>query len=226
MSTINFLEWISSIDCKNILFSSSSEAYAGTISHYNEKIPTPEDIPLCIEDVFNPRFSYAGSKIIGELLFVNYSKKYDLRGKIIRFHNIYGPRMGYEHVIPQFCTRILKQENPFKIFGGNQTRAFCFIDDAVQATRDIMEKSDNSIEIFHVGNDQEEISIVELAEKLFTITDFHPKVEILDPPPGSVARRCPSIEKLKNILDYEPKITLDKGLELTFKWYQINFKNN
>lgn len=222
LSVINFLDWVSQTHCKNILFSSSSEAYSGTISHYNEKIPTSEEIPLCIEDVFNPRFSYAGSKIAGELLVINYARKFNLRAKIIRFHNIYGPRMGYEHVIPEFCNRIINREDPFKIFGGNQTRAFCFIDDAIRATRDIMEKSDNLIEIFHVGNDKEEIPIIELTEKLFIITDFHPKVEILDPPPGSVARRCPSIEKLKNILDYEPKITLDKGLELTFKWYQKN----
>jgi len=226
LSTINFLDWVVSTKCKNIMFSSSSETYAGTISHYKEKIPTPEEIPLCIEDIFNPRFSYAGSKIAGELLVINYAKKFELNAKIVRFHNIYGPRMGNEHVIPEFCLKIIRKENPFRIQGGSQTRAFCFVDDAIKAIKSIMEDLPDSIEIFHVGNDLEEISISGLAKKLFDITDFHPEFEILEELPGSVSRRCPSINKLKQTINYEPKVALDKGLKSTFEWYQNNFKNN
>jgi len=224
LSTINFLEWVSNTNCKNIFFSSSSETYAGTISRFHEQIPTPETIPLCIEDIFNPRFSYGGSKIIGELLMVNYSKKFNLTCKIIRYHNIYGPRMGYDHVIPEFCVRILKRENPFKIYGGTQTRAFCHVDDAVKASVMIMENSDTRSEIFHVGDEKGEISIQTLAEKLFTLTNFHPEVEILSPPQGSVERRCPSTLKLKNI-GFVPTTKLEEGLEKTFSWYKSNFKN-
>lgn len=222
LTTLNFLEWVTNTECKSIMFSSSSEAYAGTISRYKEQIPTAEDIPLCIEDIFNPRFSYGGSKIAGELLFVNYAKKFNLRAKIIRFHNIYGPRMGYEHVIPEFCRRILQKENPFKIFGGYPTRAFCYVDDATYAIRTIMEKSDDSIEVFHVGNDLEEISINNLADKLFEVTNYFPEKKIEDPPKGSISRRCPSIKKLRSKLNYEPKISLFDGLKQTFNWYSNN----
>ncbi len=224
LSTINFLEWISNTNCKNIAFSSSSEVYAGTISRYHEQIPTPETVPLCIDDIFNPRFSYGGSKIIGELLMINYTKKFDMTCKIIRYHNIYGPRMGYEHVIPEFCTRILKQEDPFKIYGGNQTRAFCYVDDAVKASVMIMEKSGNQTEIFHVGNEDGEITIQTLADKLFSIVKFHPKVEKLPPPQGSVERRCPLTTKLKN-LGFTPIVKIEEGLEKTFSWYKSNFEN-
>jgi len=224
LSTINFLEWVRNTNCKNIVFSSSSETYAGTISHYNEQIPTPETIPLCIEDIFNPRFSYGGSKIIGELLMINYAKKSNITCKIIRYHNIYGPRMGFEHVIPEFCTRILKQENPFRIYGGNQTRAFCYIDDAVRASVMIMENSGNQTEIFHVGDENGEITIQTLAEKLFSITNFHPNVEKLPPPQGSVERRCPATTKLKT-LGFIPSVKIEEGLEKTFSWYKSNFEN-
>lgn len=220
LSTINFLDWIAKTKCKNIMFSSSSETYAGTISRYKEKIPTSEDIPLCIEDIFNPRFSYGGSKIAGELLFVNYARKFNLRAKIVRFHNIYGPRMGYEHVIPEFCLRIIRREDPFKIIGGTPTRAFCYVDDAVRASQLVMENSDNSIEVYHVGNDLEEISILELSRKLFDITDYHPKEDIMDPPKGSISRRCPSIEKLRSKFGFEPMVNLDDGLRQTFDWYK------
>ncbi len=226
LTTLNFLEWVTKTKCKNVMFSSSSEAYAGTISRYKEKIPTPEDIPLCIEDIFNPRFSYGGSKIAGELLFVNYAKKFQLRAKIVRFHNIYGPRMGYEHVIPEFCSRILRNENPFKIYGGHQTRAFCYVDDAVHAIRSIMEKSDNSIEIFHVGNDLEEISINDLADKMFQVTQYFPKKEIENAPEGSISRRCPSIEKLRSKLNYKPQVLLVEGLKKTFDWYKSVYEKN
>jgi len=226
LTTLNFLEWVASTECKNIMFSSSSETYAGTISRYKEKIPTPEDIPLCIEDIFNPRFSYGGSKIIGELLFVNYARKFNLRTKIIRLHNIYGPRMGYEHVIPEFCRRILQKENPFKIFGGYQTRAFCYVDDAVSVMKSIMEKSGDLIEVFHVGNDLEEISINNLADKLFEIAQYFPKKQIEDAPKGSISRRCPSIEKLRSQLNYKPQIPLLEGLQKTFNWYQSDYDKN
>ena len=226
LAALNFLEWVTKTRCKNVMFSSSSEAYAGTISRYKEKIPTPEDIPLCIENIFNPRFSYGGSKIAGELLFVNYAKKFNLRAKIIRFHNIYGPRMGYEHVIPEFCRRILQKENPFKIFGGNQTRAFCFVDDAVRAVQLIMEKSSGFTEIFHVGNDLEEITINNLATKLFEIANYHPKIDTKEAPQGSISRRCPSIEKIRSQMDFAPKVSLFEGLGRTFSWYKADYEKN
>jgi nucleoside-diphosphate-sugar epimerase len=107
LSSINLLDWYIQTKCKKILFTSSSETYAGTMRTSGFSIPTPENVPLCVDDILNPRWSYGGSKIMGELLFLNYSKMNNFDMSIIRYHNIYGGRMGYDHVIPEF----IKQHN-------------------------------------------------------------------------------------------------------------------
>ena len=92
LSLMNLIEWIRPSNCGKFVFTSSSEAYAGTINKYSgfqESLPTKEDIPLCVDDVFNARFSYGGSKITGELLTINYFRKINIPFSIIRYHNIY-----------------------------------------------------------------------------------------------------------------------------------------
>ena len=137
----NTLEWIKNTDCKKILFTSTSECYAGTIEAFNYKIPTDETVPLSIKDITHPRFTYAVTKMLGESGFINYSKIYGFESTIIRYHNVYGPRMGFKHVIPQVVQRFLKKEEPFKVFGYNQTRSFNYIDDAVLGTIGAMESN-------------------------------------------------------------------------------------
>jgi len=220
LAVINILDWFINSNCKKILFTSSSETYSGTMNKFGVKIPTPETVPLCVEDVKNPRWSYAGSKIVGELFFINYARIHGFDMSIVRYHNIYGPRMGHEHVIPEFCTRIHRKEDPFKIFGGKETRAFCYIDDAIRATKLVMESKRTNGEIVHIGNDKEEITIMDLVKRMFKIAGFHPKLDIKAAPPGSVKRRCPNIDKLKKLTGFESKIDLDIGLKRTFEWYK------
>lgn len=222
LSSINLLDWYIQTKCKKILFTSSSETYAGTMRTSDFSIPTPEDVPLCVDDILNPRWSYGGSKIMGELLFLNYSKMNNFDMSIIRYHNIYGGRMGYDHVIPEFIVRLLKKEDPFKIFGSEETRAFCYIDDAINATQLVMENTNTNHEIVNIGNDTEEISIMELAEKLYCITNNYPNLELMPAPLGSVQRRCPDLTKIKKLTGYEPMIDLNDGLKRTFKWYTKN----
>ena len=161
---LNTLEWIKHTNCKKVLFTSTSECYAGTIEAFGYKIPTPEDVPLCIEDITHPRFTYAVTKMLGESGFMNYSKVYGFECTIVRFHNVYGERMGFKHVIPQVTQRLLKQESPLKIYGSDQTRAFNFIEDAVAGTVLAMEKPNTNGEIFHIGDSSDEITIEELVQ--------------------------------------------------------------
>ena len=230
LSLMNILEWINDKNCGKFLFSSSSEAYAGTISEYNfshDYIPTDEKIPLCINDVHNERFSYGGSKLIGELLVINYFKKLvSSQYSIIRYHNIYGPRMGNEHVIPEFCNRIFKKENPFNIFGSKETRAFCYIDDAIDGTLKVMSSKKCDGEILHVGNDSEEIKIYELAKKLLFLNQSSADIKINPSPAGSVIRRCPNISKLKSLTNFDPKVNISKGLKIVSDWYIKNYTNS
>lgn len=224
LSLINVLEWAKGACIGKLLFSSSSEVYAGMARVQELPVPTSENVCLIIDDPYNPRVSYAGSKIIGELFVINYSKAYSLSVTIVRYHNIYGPRMGYEHVIPEFCMRILRRENPFRIYGGKETRAFCYVDDAVKATKLVMEKERTNGEIVHIGNPSQEITILNLAQNMFNLFDFHPSIEILPAPKGSVARRCPNIDKLFRLTGFCPKVSLDEGTLKTFEWYKRQIK--
>ena len=83
----NSLEWIKSIDVKNVLFTSTSECYSGTIDKFGYKIPTPESVPLCIDPIDHPRFTYAVTKMLGESGFLNYARVYEFNCKIISFYS-------------------------------------------------------------------------------------------------------------------------------------------
>ncbi len=226
LSLINLLEWVNESNCGKFVFTSSSEAYAGTInkfSNFQDYIPTKEDIPLSIDDVHNARFSYGGSKITGELLVINYFRKIKIDYSIIRYHNIYGPRMGFEHVIPEFLIKCYNEEKPFNIFGGEETRAFCYISDAVNATELVMKSEGCNNEILHIGNSNEEITIADLAQKVLDYFNLKTSINIKPAPKGCVMRRCPNIEKMKNLTGYLPETSLDKGIELTNQWYKDNW---
>jgi len=220
LSEINILDWFVKSNSKKILFTSSSETYAATIQKQGGPIPTPETVLLSIDDVMNPRWSYAGSKIIGELLFVNYARAYKFEMVIIRYHNVYGPRMGYAHVIPEFIKRIYETEDPFNIYGGQETRTFSYVDDAVKMTQELMESDKTNGKIINVGSGQsEEIKIRGLAEKLFKIAKYEPKIKVNPAPKGSVLRRCPDLTLLKKMIAYKPKVKLEEGLLRTYQWY-------
>jgi len=229
LSLMNLLAWINKKNCGKLLFTSSSEAYAGTINRFGEKydfLPTDEDIPLTIDDVYNARFSYGGSKITGELLTINYCRTNDVPFSIVRYHNIYGPRMGYEHVIPEFCKRIFDRENPFSIYGGEETRAFCYVTDAVKATESVMLSDSCDQKTIHIGNSSEEIKIKELAEMLFCLSGIAPDFDIKPAPKGCVKRRCPDTSKLLALTGYSAKTTLAVGLKETYEWYISQFKSS
>jgi len=122
---------------------SSSEVYQ-TPDH----TPTTEQVALIIPDIFNPRYSYGGGKILSELMTINFGKKFFEKSIIFRPHNVYGANMGWEHVIPSFINKILKNtlnndnsEIELKIQGkGNETRAFIYIDDFINGLMKVFEK--------------------------------------------------------------------------------------
>jgi len=227
IGTLNVLDWFVKQKKGKLLLTSSSETYAGALKILGDKfpIPTPEDIPLVIDDPRNVRWSYGGSKILDEIAMHAYAKAQNMENfVIIRYHNIYGPRMGFEHVIPQFIERVVNKETPFKIFGGEETRAFCYIDDCLRATQLIMESPKTNGETINVGRSDEEIKIIDVAKKLFEVTGTAPKLEILPAPEGSVMRRCPDTTKLKS-LGFRPEISLEEGIRRTYGWYKTKFES-
>lgn len=228
LSLVYMLEWFrkENKDGK-FCFASSNETYAGGLIAFNQlPIPTPEKVPLVIEDTYNPRWSYASTKIVGELFVINYAKMYNFRALLVRPHNFYGPRAGYKgHVIPDFSERIAERVDPFPIYGADDTRTFCYIGDAVRAMAMLMDspKIDNQpIETVHIG-DFEEVTMKELAEKMFKVVGWHPKtLDIKNGPPGSVKRRLADITKLQKLTGWKPEVSLAKGLRITYDWYKNN----
>jgi nucleoside-diphosphate-sugar epimerase len=205
-----------------LVLASSSEVYQTP-----PKVPTAEDAPLSIPDPLNPRYSYGGGKLISELMAINYGRKFFERVLIFRPHNVYGPDMGWEHVIPQFALR-LKQlaaaqaSGPlrFEIQGsGQETRSFCYIDDLVAGVMAMREKGAH-LGIYHVGT-AEEIAIADLARRMAKLAGR--EIELVAGPAaaGGTPRRCPDISKLAK-LGYKPRVPLDRGLKTTLDWYWRN----
>jgi len=220
LSTLNLLEWIKLKEIKRVLFSSTSESYAGTMRAYGVPVPTPESISLNIDDIFSPRTTYALSKIFGESCFINYSRKYNIPFTIFRFHNIYGPRMGYAHVIPELIIKTSKSKNTLDVFSVKQTRAFCYIDDAINAILLCAGKENTVGEVINVGNSTEEIEIGDLASMIIKTIGKDLVINPLENTPGSPDRRCPDISKLVNLTGFDPKISLVEGIGLTYNWYK------
>lgn len=221
--TMNTLDWISRNPIKKLLFSSSSENYAGTSDLFNYEIPTAEDVPLCIRDVKHPRWTYAVSKIHGESAFIHSADKYNYECTIVRYQNIIGPEMGFGHAIPHIVERFVKGEkSPFKIYGHDQTRAFCYIDDAVMGTVSAMESDKSVGEIYHIGN-QDEITMEMLTTYIGNLMNYRGEYEAAMTYPGSVARRCPNINKAKSHFGYSPRIDWKNAVSLTTDWYRDFF---
>lgn len=228
MTTINALEWFrteNNMPSAKILYTSSNEAYAGALEAFGKlPLPTPESVPLVISDTYNPRWSYGGQKLIGELFFIHYAKAYNFRMSIVRPHNFYGPREGYDHVIPDIITRVMNRVDPFPIYGTENTRDFCYIDDAVEAIQKVMESKKTDGGTYHIGA-KEEVKIKDLVENIFDIMEWRPKkILVKNPPKGSVKRRLADVSKIKKDTGWKAKTPLKKGLVKIVKWYVENPK--
>jgi nucleoside-diphosphate-sugar epimerase len=206
----------------DLIVASSSEVYQTAPT-----VPTEETVPLSVPDVLNPRYSYGGSKIISELLAINYGRTGFDRVTIFRPHNVYGADMGWEHVIPQFVLRakeaVEATSNKTVRFGiqgdGQQTRAFVHIDDFVDGLMAVIQRGAH-LNLYHIGN-PEETTIAQVATQVMLC--FGRRIELLPSPEpsGATARRCPDIAKLR-ALGYEPRISFSEGLRSVVDWYVKN----
>lgn len=206
------------------VFFSSSEVY-----QMAPTIPTPENVPISIPDITNPRFSYAISKVLGEAYCYNYLKKHELPFTIIRPHNFYGPRMGYKHVIPELALKILRldKNKTLEIQGnGLETRAFCYIDDAVNGIVLAAFSPQTINETIHLGDSREEIAIGDLVKIILEKLGRNDlSFKALPLREGSVNRRCPDVSKAARLMGYKPLGSLSKGLDATLEWVIGDWKN-
>ncbi len=221
LALMNLLDWLRPAD--RLFFASTSEVYAGGVSRQLVPVPTPETVPVMIQDVATPRFAYAISKLLGEAAVIHTAAARGIPYVIGRFHNVYGARMGADHVIPELLLRAMRREDPFAVYGVDQSRAFCHVDDATEAMARLMATDAAVGQIVHIGNDTE-TDIGDLGKLVLRVTDFHATLENRPAPPGSVARRCPDLTKLRALTGYEPTVSLEEGVRRTFEWYRAHWK--
>jgi nucleoside-diphosphate-sugar epimerase len=182
--------------------------------------PTDETVPLVVPDVTNPRYSYGGGKIASEVATFAHADRLN-RAVIVRPHNIYGPDMGTDHVIPEFVLRMLETGPDFPIQGtGRETRSFCYIDDCIDGLLTLYDKGAHR-SVYHLGNPYEEWSIGGLAELIGEKLGRKVRVVPGTLPKGSPTRRLPDIGKMRG-LGYKPHVDLFTGLESTVEWYVRN----
>jgi nucleoside-diphosphate-sugar epimerase len=216
---INVIEACRKHDVGTLVLASSSEVYQTP-----PRIPTDESAPLVVPDPHNPRYSYGAGKLISEVMAINFGRKFLQRVLIFRPHNVYGPDMGFEHVIPQFAlrlqalaARLRAGRLRFEIQGsGAETRSFCFVDDLVAGVLVMREKGEH-LGIYHVGT-MEEVTIADLAQHIARAAEREIELIPGPPTPGGTARRCPDISKLAK-LGYKPCVSLAEGLKPTLDWY-------
>jgi nucleoside-diphosphate-sugar epimerase len=219
---INVIEGCIREGVKELILASSSEVYQTP-----SRVPTDENVSLLIPDPLNPRYSYAGGKIISELLTINYGRKHFERAVIFRPHNVYGPDMGWEHVIPQFVLRMKElckdngdKEIKFPIQGtGKETRSFVYIKDFIDGLMLVLEKGEH-LGIYHIGT-MEEMSIEQVAIEVGQYFGRNVTVVPGKPAEGGTKRRCPDIKRMEK-LGYHPLVPFKKGLKITAKWYDEN----
>lgn len=206
--TVNVLEACVKEKVKKIVFSSSSEVYGD-----QERVPTDELAPV------NPKSNYAITKLVGEEYLRAYYENHGLRYAIVRFFNVYGPGQVAEFVAPKFVRMVMSGEAP-QIYGtGEQVRSFCNVRDSAKGTVLALLTPFETNEIFNIGNDQEPISVKDLALKIIQLSgkSLTPQMVAMKNSDRSqqrdILKRIPSIEKAKRLLGFKPTITLEEGLK-------------
>lgn len=201
----------------NILYMSTSEVYGDP-----QVIPTPETYWGNVNPI-GMRSCYDETKRFGEALCMAYFREKGTRVKIARIHNTYGPRIDsklkYARAIPNFIKAAIRNE-PIKITGdGSQTRCFTYVTDMIRGFLLLLQNDRLNGSPINIGSDKE-MSILDLARKVKEISGSSSKIEFIEAAPDDPRRRKPDTGKARSMLGWEPKISIDDGLERTIKWFR------
>ena len=206
LPTFNLIDRYKNTNTK-FVFTSTCEIFNGAIDKELYPVPTDEGVPVMFEDITNPRWSYSIPKALGENLVANSG----LPWIVIRYFNVYGPGQ-VDHFISEFVERVSKGEYYIK---GDDTRSFCYIDDAVEMTHRLVKH--HSGHIVNVGR-QEEVQISTVAKIIMDIMGVDPsRLEIMPGPKGSAKRRCPDTSLVRMLTGFNNYTPLEVGLKKTIE---------
>ncbi len=216
----------SSQPVEGLLFFSTSEIYGDPSP---DQIPTPETYRGLVSST-GPRACYDESKRYGETLCVNFHRQYGVPATIVRPFNNYGPglKITDRRLIPDFARCVLAGEDIIMFSDGSPTRTFCYVADAVVGYYQTLVRG-RAGEVYNIGCDQPEVSVAEVARQVVAqareLFDYNGRVvhRLSEDPDYLVDnpnRRCPSIDKARSELGFEPTISLEEGLRRSMLWYR------
>jgi len=217
MGAINMLGLAKRTGAK-ILQASTSEVYGDPTEH-----PQRESYRGNV-NFLGPRACYDEGKRCAETLFFDYRRQVNLRIKVARIFNTYGPRMRPDdgRVVSNFIVRALRNE-PLVVSGdGSQTRSFCYVDDLIGGLIRLMRTADGITGPINLGN-AEEVPIRELAEMVIRLTGSRSKVVYQPLPVDDPLQRCPDLTRAQELLDYRPSVPLSEGLRRTIEDFRERF---
>jgi nucleoside-diphosphate-sugar epimerase len=207
-------------DLKRFFYASTSEIYAGTLKYFDLIVPTKENTALTVTDLTHPRTSYMLSKIYGEAICQHAS----IPVAIFRPHNVYGPRMGMSHVIPELLKKCYSSEknSSIEVYSIEHRRSFCYISDAINQLLAMMEIKSIDNMVFNLGTESPEVTMKQVANICFDTVGKNLTIDEQPPTPGSPERRAPDMQKSISNLGFESCVSLETGIMKTFDWYKDN----
>ena len=214
LGSINALELATKLKVP-ILLSSTSEVYG------DPNISPQTETYWGNVNPIGLRSCYDEGKRAAETLFFDFNRQYATDIRVARIFNTYGPNMSPEdgRVVSNFIVQALKN-NDITIYGdGTQTRSFCYVDDLVEGLVRLMNNSDSTQSPINLGNPNE-ISVLELAQKIISMTNSKSKIIQLPLPQDDPKQRRPDIDKAKKILGWQPTIDLENGLIKTIEYFR------
>lgn len=214
MGAINMLELARNVKAK-IIQASTSEVYGDPLIH-----PQSEEYFGNVNTI-GARSCYDEGKRVAETLFFDYHKQYDVEIKIVRIFNTYGPRMSINdgRVVSNFIVQALKGEE-VTIYGrGEQARSFCYVDDLVEGIINFMALGSDVKGPINLGNPVE-FTMIELAEMVLRLTKSRSKIIFKELPENDPLKRKPVITKAQQLINFSPKVDLEKGLEKTIQYFK------
>jgi nucleoside-diphosphate-sugar epimerase len=215
LGTVNMLECASKADVRMFIHFSTSEVYGPNALWVDETTPHG------IGPVADLRWVYATSKLSGENFTLRYAEKYGFDCAVVRPFNIYGPRQVGEGAISNFCRAVAKDQ-PMLIYGdGSAIRAWCYIDDLVDAVITLIKNPPKEHRVFNIGNPREVETTLGLARRVIAADHLgKASCEFREGVHSEVRVRIPSIERARSVLSFEPKVTLEAGLKRTLEWFR------
>jgi len=212
LGTVNVLEEAARRHVQHVVYFSTSEIFGP------QALGVDEQAPCVLGSVSDARWVYAASKLAGEHLVVRYAEQYGFEWTIVRPFNIYGPRQVGEGAISNFC-RAASQQQPLTVYGdGSAIRSWCYVTDLIDAIQAILQTPAARGQVFNIGNPRATETALGLAQRIVRLAPGA-TIQWQQTNRTEVRSRVPVIEHARQLLGFEPKVSLEDGVRRTLAWF-------